>query len=855
MKKEKSAASVKNKLKRFENALLGNAEAKGGFSVKRTLSRINDYQSAVMESRADDYNSMSLDDFEYWCYVDMQMGNKYAEKQLMGLVDDYAFGQIAVILKKSDKSVRSQIERIISGKGNVKIDEFINELTEKTDKIKFSIKDDHIYPIYYFDFFILYIVDYIYKRTDELYPYEPNSLEIESSEMSSAVTGAISGLFVELLNNLYRDVPLEEDIVIRGVTPIAAYRIAMSYYRGNNLPCDRKKAYQWIVYAAAVGEPRAMLAYLAIFSELPGSSEIVSVYDSIVALLNAYLCETSHEDNVRAIKADWQHFLMDEYTYNGHKAYFSVDLMSSIVELMKFALSEDYSERATQGELFSEFDIMAVELTTMLKRYPENMQLLATVAEFYRIVSDIFKSSFKENLEKLNIIKNARELTDDAIIRKLLEPGLQVHDINCESAFVNSKAFKFDSTEDLKILEHLLNVDLDKITSSTIAKVLVGSKQRNSRKIIKMAAASGNGYAIFEDAKLDIAEGKTELAVQKARLAKEYGIEFANFVLYQALKDTSPSLAYTYLRYAAHYAYPPAIKELADRRADKSYNPLPFMKAIEELEALADTSWSACSVMAVLYDDSGILPCDQYMSMYWIRKSYSIGNNSAFDDLSYFYNSNFDLDSEISYLPSINNSLIQLKNYVSRIKTTNDKNNLKTVELLKNCYAALRGGETELEQEIFCISLENGFWNKFGISDALISKGRHYYPVLAFSYCAKKYIDEVAEPDNEEFLFNPMYMDKGERRLEILETGVFDDRDDSLLLYGVKAVTALRPFAAGPDYEKYRQYIKIAARARNLPILKLNCLHLDALFADEKTAVDDAGEFESDDILISRVSQ
>ena len=118
MKKEKSAASVKNKLKRFENALLGNAEAKGGFSVKRTLSRINDYQSAVMESRADDYNSMSLDDFEYWCYVDMQMGNKYAEKQLMGLVDDYAFGQIAVILKKSDKSVRSQIERIISGKGN-----------------------------------------------------------------------------------------------------------------------------------------------------------------------------------------------------------------------------------------------------------------------------------------------------------------------------------------------------------------------------------------------------------------------------------------------------------------------------------------------------------------------------------------------------------------------------------------------------------------------------------------------------------------------------------------------------------------------------------------------------------------
>lgn len=115
--------------------------------------------------------------------------------------------------------------------------------------------------------------------------------------------------------------------------------------------------------------------------------------------------------------------------------------------------------------------------------------------------------------------------------------------------------------------------------------------------------------------------GDSDLAIELATLAIKYDVVYAYYVLYRAYVKSNQQLAHSYLRIAAEYMFPEAVRELKVLRQEGSYNPLPYLKCLEEIEDLALKNYHASLFMCDVYTSGSILPVNLERTYFYQRQA------------------------------------------------------------------------------------------------------------------------------------------------------------------------------------------------------------------------------------------
>ena len=263
------------------------------------------------------------------------------------------------------------------------------------------------------------------------------------------------------------------------------------------------------------------------------------------------------------------------------------------------------------------------------------------------------------------------------------------------------------------------------------------------------------------------------------------------------------------MRYAAEYLFPAAVAELELTRQEEIYEPLPFMQTIEKIESLTKYSLSACVFMSYLYDSSGLLPEDQFMSMKWVRRGVELGDDVSFHELNHFYNECFAAKREGYHIRSMQNALLDMHKYFMSTAGAVDSNASKVKELIRKCYEQLANGTTRFERELFVNSVEHGFWTRNGI-DISLEKTMSSYRDESY-FCALKMYNELLSSqwgdDSDRTLDDGI-----ERRADNIEFSQLRKDDKRPIAITSLALTCIRGMTVAPDFVQFK---KLSIRGKN----------------------------------------
>ncbi len=650
----------------------------------------------------------------------------------------------------------------------------------------------------------------------------------------------------------------KESSVILGMPGDVAFRIGKSYLNGDFLPMDKQKAKEWFSYGMVVGDPYCALAYLMYFADLSLDDELkrepklASIYS---ILLNTFLI--AYNESIFPVG---NFVVYERITNSAHTvketAFFN--LLSFINNLRYEVLIEDLPF-ILPSSLISNFSQMLMEFADEYAYCPRTLAAIAVYLSAQANVEDSAKY-LSELLKTAKIKKRCKEPSDKLFA--LLDFGMAREDEATYQAYENLYCLYKGPFEkiDKDILEKMSELGNGKATFTLGNLSLTSASDKKSLKIWKKAAEQGNGFS-----KLNLAMGhliKKEIpkAIFFATQAIRHGIVFGYYILYKAYLEDNPALAFTYLRYAKEYLIPDAVSEYKAAVKSGVYEPLPYMKRLEELEQMTDNNAPACLIMSEIYNSAILLPYNIERTFHYQQQAISNGCVSFFSFYKEIYGHAFPPDMEkSSVFSSFRKSLEKMQSFFSGAATDDSAEHDAVLSKLEEIYEALVKGTTELENDVLYELSESKFFNHFG-HKLKLPKTLHK-PVE----CSVEELKEkLLEGTYNTLVGSDFYQHPGQNVMTYCLEEPYSKLPDSQDLLITRALMSVRSLTHAPEYSNYKEFMKLAKNSGNTTAMILGDLDFSSVCDTKDGALDlDKCEKSSDDnaaltdadVFISTVAQ
>lgn len=650
----------------------------------------------------------------------------------------------------------------------------------------------------------------------------------------------------------------KESSVILGMPGAVAFRIGKSYLNGDFLPMDKQKAKEWFSYGMVVGDPYCALAYLMYFvdlsldDELRREPKLATIYS---ILLNTFLIAYNEK------RLPMANFVSFDSITNSCKTIQEIsfyNLLSFVNNLRYEVLVEDLPF-ALPSVVMKNFSDILMEFAD---EYAYNPRTLAAIAVYLSAQANLDNSTkYLNGLLKIAKIKKRCKEPSDKLFA-LLDYGLAREDEDTYQAYENLYCLYKGPFEkiDKDILEKMSEQGNGKATFTLGNLSLTSASDKKSLVIWKKAAEQGNGFS-----KLNLAMGhliKKEIpkAIYYATQAIRHGIVFGYYILYKAYLEDNPALAFTYLRYAKEYLIPDAVSEYKAAVNSGVYEPLPYMKRIEELEKMAENNAPACLVMSEIYNSAILLPYNIERTFHYQQLAISNGCVSFFSFYKEIYGHAFPPDMEkSSVFSSFRKSLEKMQSFFSGAATDDSAEHEAVVNKVEEIYEALVKGTTVLENDVLYELSESKFYNHFGHKVKLPKSLRK--PIE----CS---VDELKEKLQDgtynTLLGSDFYQHPGQNVIAYCLEEPYSKLPNSQNLLITRALMSVRALTFAPEYSTYKEFMKLAKNSGNTTAMILGDLDFSAVCDSKEGALDinkcektgeESAELSDPDVFISTVAQ
>lgn len=817
-------------------------------------------------------NAQSSSDFLYWKYVafildkninsnhfkELNDALKKITEHSIRAVSDLKFKDFNAIFKSKDAALK--VQRIVND---------------------YSICNDDVYSDY--SLCLAYIPAFIYHLTEYSDSFDEDELEqIETSILSTCYANANfsdnllapfvdfdekdSMVFVEIERNLNEEnfdrahpklAHSEISNVLRGMPGDVALRIAKSYLYGNNLPLDKESARNWLSYGMSVGNPYCALLFLLHFADVDLHEENLvpsKISDLFILLNNIFNLTLARLKEVDPTNLNFE-LLYDENNVRFDEACLYNVLMFFIVAHEEVNSAPEFPLVLTilDDELVVPVFKDAIDNSSNDTFTKALLSLFVTLMEAEGL-SEYFLEKFLSNIKmpyKKGPVFN--------YIIETLSSGLKKHDRFSYTVYMyafTSLKGNFDEMPKSH-LKALSKMGFAKATFA-LGSVALESSESEAVKQWEKSSDQGLGFSYFNLSLAALMTGDCDLAIELATLAIKYDVVYAYYVLYRAYLKSNQQLAHSYLRIAAEYMFPEAVRELKFLRQEGSYNPLPYLKCLEEIEDLALKNYHASLFMCDVYTSGSILPVNLERTYFYQRQALLNGCYELFPVYKNINRISFPpLGENESMFVSYRKSLSDTQSFF-KSSMTEEQIALDDVVIKKTCdlVKELCSGTSELEREVLRNLYNSNMWNrykdnKFKIPKECFNKPeRKAYQELFNALASGFYNTNYYTENTADFLKERSQL------IECLKDKAFD--------YGacvntIRALMCLRSLTLPSDPKSFSTLIEKAFNSGELTAMLLCNLNLDCVFDSDQSNVVKYTRQDSQiydpDAVISSVSQ
>lgn len=492
-----------------------------------------------------------------------------------------------------------------------------------------------------------------------------------------------------------------------GVPAEAGTMIALGFLNGCDMEYSPEKANFWLRYAMTLGSPRAWFLHALFFSKtgriFSGEDDcqgyILYASDLIQAVR---LCQANHEASGNFFRFGPR--MITCFYENGKQRNIECSLINSLVNV-GLVLRDGGLDLVESVPEFSD-QLVYLFLRSYATIGRDDPALRAAAAGLALINYNFAQTEvFAEFCDgrtkpKRKKIKSGNDQLDALEETFALSSGIIRGLVNQHPDLVTLSAL-YISPGNLPSHKSVIETYASRGYARAIAMLALKGSGHPDFNMIKKAADLGQPLCGSNYAFLLINEGKGAEAEKYALLSLRNGLMQAYYALGLTYLNTGRTeLGCTCMRYAADYLFPPAITLLEDLKKKHQYRPLPFMRDLESLEKLSETSASACKVLSAISMMGFILPKDRVSALMYIRKSARLGDFDSSSHLCGLFSDIWHDVPQYSCVPDISEGYRSRSRYLSFLSETDDPQADHVMNITKKMRDDILKGGTWLERDI-----------------------------------------------------------------------------------------------------------------------------------------------------------
>lgn len=498
---------------------------------------------------------------------------------------------------------------------------------------------------------------------------------------------------------------------IRGMPGSVAYRIAMAYLYGSDLPMDKQKAKEWMSYGMTVGNPYCSLAYILHFLNV----NLDSSQNLERNISNVYTLLLNNLGLVRFVKKNPNNGLLSFPLSLEGKDNVEENCIFNLLAFLS-SLRYECDLENISFNLPSEFESGFMDiLKEALLDYPNSARLKSCIALYIDMIEGFdYRTEEIKAVCKAANVKLTEKKEIPAIMQEFFSQGLKEEDIYTIKAYTITFNNYYGPIEGMskKYLEIMSNYGYGAYTFVIGNLALNAHSDSISLKIWQKAATQGSGFAMLNLSFGSYLKDKFDDAIFYAESAINYGIVFGYYILYKVYLKSDTKLAYTYLRYASEYLFPDAIREYRAAKEINEYKPLPFIEELEKLELMAAYNPEASALMSYIYLSGILLPCNKEKSLQFHKKTVVNGYSSFFGYYLAHHRLAFSGDEHQDNLFTSYKKSLELTRSFFYQENQEDLNGAIATAQFNEVISALSKGKSEFEKEIYFNAYNGDFLEK-----------------------------------------------------------------------------------------------------------------------------------------------
>jgi|GEM_PF-1853409 len=603
-----------------------------------------------------------------------------------------------------------------------------------------------------------------------------------------------------------------------GMPAEAAYRIAMEYLRGGDLPRSVRRASVWLHYAMAAGSPRAWLAFAVFFEELVHVPEEERQKRSGALYAEALehavlLCQAARLPS-GAASVHQSHLVLTVRTQEGE------EMLEPALLLSLMAVTDVMATRQAGFDLSEAFPYLIEIARATAAAFGPGPDIAASLCRLLSIAGtgDWEKETERLTLEIFPMKKNP---APGLLGLEILKPYLGKKRQGVDLTLLSLGSGILDDPEVYKACKALSERGYARASFSLAsAQWAKQGAEGFDQRLWALCADQGHPVASYNCCVHDIGKGRLDEAEKRAFYALRSRIPQAFFMLYEIFTQKGETeLGCTCLRYACEYLMKPALDEAARLKKARLWRPLPFIRDLEKIEERAKKDPVAAGFLGSLYCSGLIVPCDRGRAMEWFRLGAARGEPLSGRHLSASYGQMWDEEPGSFYVMPVGEGIASTSRYGLNGRSIPDPQQAeRTAGLVKKLYADLRSGKTWLERELMVQCENSPQWDRtlFNVDDQdEEEEDEESAPAAAYSFypCADDYLDKICNDQWDDYAFGSEYADDDDLQASLswrqtdLEYVLpkAGDPQYGMILAEIRALTALRG-VSGPDLKAFEKF-------------------------------------------------